>query len=101
MGTTIQEEARQGLGLWYDALPQDAIVAAENALRQVDTEAQSGAYITQQGGYLSGVSTDPTAERQVRAGWPGPLSDHWTCYGTGLFRPAGREAVPTVSPEYF
>lgn len=45
MGTTIQEEARQGLGLWYDALPQDAIVAAENALRQVDTEAQSGAYI--------------------------------------------------------
>ena len=30
-----------------------------------------------------------------------PLSDYWPCYGTGLFRPAGREAVPTVSPEYF
>ena len=30
MGTTIQEEVRQGLGAWYDALPQDAITAAEN-----------------------------------------------------------------------
>ena len=45
MGTTIQEEVRQGLGAWYDALPQDAITAAENALQQVDTEAQGGAYI--------------------------------------------------------
>ena len=42
---TIQEEVRQGLGAWYEALPQDAIAAAENALRQVDTEAQGGAYI--------------------------------------------------------
>ena len=45
MGTTIQEEVRQGLGAWYDALPQDAIAAAENALQQVDMEAQGGAYI--------------------------------------------------------
>ncbi len=45
MGTSIQEEVRQGLGLWYDALPQDAVTAAENALKQVDTEEKSGAYI--------------------------------------------------------
>ena len=32
MGTTIQEEVRQGLGAWYDALPQDAIAAAENTV---------------------------------------------------------------------
>lgn len=42
---TIQEEVRQGLGAWYAALPQAAIVAAENALRQVNTEVQGGACI--------------------------------------------------------
>ena len=45
MGTTIQEEVRQGLEAWYDALPQDAITAAENALQQVNAEEKSGACI--------------------------------------------------------
>lgn len=41
----IQEEVRQGLEAWYNTLPQEAIAAAENALRQVDSEERGGAYI--------------------------------------------------------